>query len=130
MACPYTIDAQRNVVRIVATGPVHGAHLAETIVAIHEDPQWQYGFDTFWDGSQVTELHLKRGDLSRILQLRQQYAPIAGPGRDIVLVRRALDHIMARIYATMARGSHRETHVCRSAAEAWAILGWPEPPWE
>jgi hypothetical protein len=108
---------------------VRGAELAATVAAVYEDPMWQYGFDTLWDGAAISVLLLDEGDLPGFVNLQREYARVAGPGRDVVVVRGALDALMVRIYATMAREELRQTHVCASEAEAWQILaGHASPP--
>lgn len=128
MAFPYRVEPQRHLVRVTLSGMVRGAELAATVAAVYEDPSWQYGFDTLWDGAAISVLLLDEGDLPGFVSLQREYARVAGPGRDVIVVTRELDALMARIYAAMARKELRQTHVCASEAEAWQILAGHEPP--
>ena len=128
MAFPYTIERHRHLARVTLSGIVRGSELARTVAAVYEDPQWEHGFDTLWDGAQIAVLLLDEGDLPGFVALQREYVHVAGPGRDVILVTRELDAVMARIYAAMARDEVRRTHVCASEAEAWQILNRQEPP--
>jgi hypothetical protein len=128
MPFAYAFDPERRVVRVSLNGPVRGQQIAETITALYHDPQWQYGYDIIWDGTRITELTLESDDQRGFVSQQYQLARLSGPGRDVLLMVRPIDRMMSEIYATMAQGGPRETHICYTEADAWRILAAPRKP--
>jgi hypothetical protein len=89
---------------------------------MYRDPGCKAGFDIFWDGSTIAELLFERDDLPSFVRLNQEFADLAGSGRDIILVARSLDKAMADMYAVMMRSQRRAVLVCMSMDEVNQIL--------
>ena len=123
MPFPYVVDPEHRVVRVRMEGRVTGPPVAETISAIYHDARWQKGFYILWHARGITELILEPGDQPGFVELQRTLGPLAGNGRDVILVSRAIDAAMAAAYKHMARPV-REVHVVRTDEEARTILGW------
>ena len=122
MVFPYSLDNARRVAIVTFSGTVRGHDIADTMDMLYRDPAWQYGFDTLWDGTNVTELLFEKDDLPGFVALQQRYVTVSGPGRDIVVAIRPIDQMIAQIYVAMSKKLIRHGYACRSASEAWEIL--------
>ena len=123
MAFHCTIDVPRKLAICTLSGSVTSAEIAEATEAMYRDPGWQLGFDLLYDGTRITELLFEKDGLQTIASTHAAHAELAGPGVNVILVSRALDHAMAQMYAQMTKNQRRTTYVCQSAAEAWRRLG-------
>jgi hypothetical protein len=117
MVFNYVIDVARKAAVVTMSGSVHGADIQETLTSIYADIAWGFGFSTFWDATNIRELHLEQSDLPAIVDLQRQHAATAGPGADVIVASRALDQTMAKIYALLAKHEPRKTYVCSTRDE-------------
>jgi hypothetical protein len=122
MAFSYRIDPTNRRALGTLWGTVRGADIANAVRAIYEDPSWQPGFDTLWDSTGITQLLLERDDLPGVVAVQREMGLRAGQGREVIVVSRSLDDVMARMYAVMMRNEAREVRVFRSLAEATQFL--------
>ena len=107
---------------------VLGRDIAGTIEALYLDPACDAGFDVVWDGRQITSLLLERDDTQEFVRVHAAYAGAGEPGREIILVSRNLDFVMARMYALQARSLSHKTYVLRTVAEVEVQLQQRETP--
>ena len=121
MEFPYLINPERRFVQAVLTGSVTLSDLGQTIAAMHGDAAWRPGFDIVWNCAGA-RLQLDQEDVERLAAIRRERLRSAGPGRDVIVVTRVLDHGMARFYAAMRKHPHRRTHLCASESRAFEIL--------
>ena len=89
---------------------------------MHRDPAVGPGFDVLWDALTINELLFERDDLPSFVRLQEQFSDLASTGRDIILVARPLDKMLAQTYAVMMKKQRREVHVCSAPDEADAIV--------
>jgi hypothetical protein len=122
MRFPYVIDASRRLAVVTISGTVRREDIAETIQALYRDPLWQRGLDALWDGRGITELLFEPDDVGSFATLQLEFADVARDGRDVFLMVRILDYVTASFYQFLAARGPRPAHVCRSEAEAHAIL--------
>jgi hypothetical protein len=128
MPFPYVIDSQRRFSRITLSGRVSGDAIADTMRSLYLDPEWQYGFNTLWDGRRITELLFAHDDLKKFAELQFELVDHAGPGVDVLLMTRELDRVTAEAYAKFAEKSTRHAVVCSTESEALAILASHSEP--
>jgi hypothetical protein len=124
---PYQLSAAGKAAVVTLAGTVRGHDVAETLEALWTDPAWQYGIDTVWDGTNITELLFEKDDLPGLVRLQGRLAARCGPGRDIVVAIRPIDRIMAQIYGVLSKGLPRTGHLARSVSEAWEMLASNAP---
>jgi hypothetical protein len=62
----------------------------------------------------ISELLFERDDLPSFVRLNVEFGALASSGRDIILVTRPMEKMMANMYAAMMKEQHREVHVCQS----------------
>ncbi len=122
MVHPFTIDAASGLASVSMGRTVKGTDIDETLRALYQHADWRQGFSTLWDALSLTSLCLEFDDLPRLVATQREFSAVAGPGRDVLVVRRPIDRAMAEMYATMARACGRTTHVCRTREEAAQIL--------
>jgi hypothetical protein len=125
MPWSYVIDSANRLARVAMAGTIRGADIAAAMQTIYADPAWQPGFDSLWECTGITELLFERDDLPTLVGLQRESRARSGYGREAIVVSRALDDVMAKMYAAMMRESTREVLVCRSLAEAAQFLGRP-----
>jgi len=123
MVFPYLIDTSAKHAIVAVFGVVKGRDITDTICALYEDPRWERGFNTLWDGRRITGLDSEPTDLGWFAHLQQQYAAVAGEGRDVLLVGRDEDVATAMRYESLSRGGPRPALVCRQEVEARILLG-------
>lgn len=123
MVFPFAIDVEKRVAVVTLSGSVTGADLANTLLAVYDHADWQPHFDTFWDGSAVTETVLDRDEMATLLRLQREQSSRAGMGVDVIVASRLLDYAAARWYALLAKHENRRIAVCRTPVEGWAALG-------
>jgi hypothetical protein len=128
MPLHYVIDHARGLVTVTMSETVTGAQVGTAIEAIYGDPAWRPGYDVLWDGTGITQLLFEKSDLPTFVALQRDYAELAGHGRDVILVIRALDFVMAKTYALMMRSAPRPVYVFKSLTEAREILERPRNP--
>lgn len=122
MTFPYRIDTDWHLARVDLAGVVTGPALAETVRAVFLDPLWRWGFDTLWDGTSATKLVLRHSDHRRLTSVQYELAAVAGPGRDVLLIREPPPDVIAKIYVVFGRSGPRDVFVCRSEREARTVL--------
>jgi hypothetical protein len=128
VAFRYRFDPDRSAVLLTFTGSVSGDELARATRAIYADDGWRFGLDAIWDFTRITELVLEWEDLQRLVDLDREHADVAGPGHDVLVVARSLDEVIGEAYTYLSRSGPRQSSLCHSIAEAWAVLGRGEPP--
>jgi hypothetical protein len=128
MPFPYAIDSERRFARVTLSGQVYGHAIAETIKAVYFDAEWQYGFNTLWDGRHITALVFEHDDVKRFAELQYELVDYAGPGVEVLLMTRTLDRVTAEAYAKLAERSTRHAVVCSTESEALAILASHSTP--
>ena len=114
---PYTIDPAARLATAQLSGSVRGPDIAATYATIYRDPAFGPGFDLLWDATAITELLLDLNDLPSFVRLHSEFGDVASSGRDIILVTRPMDKMMANMYATMMKKQNREVRVCTSRQE-------------
>lgn len=117
MAFPYRIDSSRRLATVILSGTVHGYEITETIESLYRDPIWTSGFDILWDATNIAELLFEQTDIPNFVRLQVQYVAVA-PRREVILVKRDLDEMMAKIYAVQVKSAGHQAYVCRSETEA------------
>ena len=122
MALPYTIDGERQLVTVTLVGRIVGADIAEAIQRVYTDPAWQSGFNVVWDGTFISELLFEQDDIPNFVALQRRYAEQAGPGRDVLVINRKIDEMMARTYVDLMKDV-RLTSLAKSKWEAQRTLG-------
>ena len=105
------------------SGSVRASDIASALCVVYEDPNWRRGFDTVWECTGITELLFDRRDLQRLADVQSELATKSGQGREILIVSRPLDRMMAKMYAFMMRGQTRSVSVCGSKSGATQALG-------
>ena len=125
MAFSYAIDSANRLATGTFSGSVSGREIASAFRTVYDDIAWQPDFDTVWECSGITELLLERNDLATLVALHREHVARAGTGLEIIVVTRALDRAMAKVYAVMMRNQPRRVRVCRSVAEAAQLLDRP-----
>ena len=123
MAHQYRIDGEQRLALVTVSGSISGTQLARLTRTLYEEPAWEAGYDAIWDFTGITELLLEKNDITDLIDVDQEYAHISAGGRDVFIVSRDLDYAMGRIHSAFARKGPRESHVCRSMDEAFALLG-------
>jgi hypothetical protein len=119
---PYQVDQQLRRVWVTTSKTVVGRDIAETIEAIYLDDDVGAGFDVVWDGRNITSLLLEQDDTPAFVRIHEQYATASEWGRDVILVSRNLDFVMAGMYALQARPLSHKTYVVRSLREVERLL--------
>ena len=114
---PCTIDPAARLATVRLSGSVRGPDIAAAYAAIYRDPAFGPRFDLLWDGTAVTELLFDLDDLPSFVRLHSEFGEVASSGRDIILVTRPMDKMMADMYAAMMKKQNREVHVCTSRQE-------------
>ena len=119
---PYQVDQQLRHVWVTTSKTVVGRDIAETIEAIYLDTTVGSGFDVVWDGRNITSLLLEQDDTPAFVRLHEIYGTAGEWGRDIILVSRNLDFVMAGMYALQARPLAHKTYVVRTLREVERLL--------
>jgi hypothetical protein len=119
---PYQIDKQLRRVWVTMPKTVVGHGIADTIEALYLDTECGAGFDVVWDGRNITSLLLEQDDTPAFVRLHETYGNAGEWGRDVILVTRNLDFVMAGMYALQARPLAHETYVVRTLAEVERLL--------
>jgi hypothetical protein len=119
----YSIDATNRLLLATLSGSVRASDIASALCAVYKDPNWKRGFDTVWDCTGIRELLFDRRDLQRLVGVQSELAAKSGQGREILIVSRPVDRMMAKMYAFMMRGQTRSVTVCESKSVATQALG-------
>jgi hypothetical protein len=119
---PYQVDKQLHRVWVTMPKTVVGHGIAATIGALYLDAECGAGFDVVWDGRNITSLLLEQHDTSAFVRLHETYGRTREWGRDVILVTRNLDFVMAGMYALQARPLAHKTYVVQTLAEVERLL--------
>jgi hypothetical protein len=128
MAYQMALDLERRLATVYLTGAVNGDELTEATATLLDDagPGW---LDMVWEGSDITALHLMPGDLERVLEVKVNRSDSAAePRLDVLVVRRPLDVMIARLFVLLARRHGLHAYVCRTKEDARKFLGVPDLP--
>jgi hypothetical protein len=108
-------------------GVVTGAELLRAARSVHEDPDWQPGFDVVWDCSAVRSHDVVPADVDPLV--REEVA--SGDGRDVLVSSLSTgDRAISEMLAAFCRRRGKAMTVHPTLAEALAVLGYdalPEP---
>ena len=123
-------DPKRRLAAVRLTGEIDGDELVATTTALLRDAGTG-PLDIVWDATYITGLHLVPGDLERILEVkRHRPATSAEVRHDVLVTRRTLDVLIARLFVLLARRQGMYVTVCRSTEEAGKVLGVSDLPEE
>jgi hypothetical protein len=75
-----------------------------------------------WDGTFISELLFEQDDIPNFVALQRRFAEQAGPGRDVLVINRKIDEMMARTYVDLMKDV-RLTSLAKSKWEAHRTLG-------
>lgn len=110
----YAIAPDRSLAAIRFAGSVRGRELVATTKALHQDERWHEGMDLIWDCRRVTHLDVQPPEMAEVVRLRTDDVS----GRDVSVVSREIDVLIARLYQMMARVKGKKVYVCHTLGEA------------
>ena len=122
MVFPYFIDPWRRAAIVTLSGTVRGPALIATVDAIFHDPEWKPTFDRVWSGTTITELLVEESDLAAYVACGRQRVDLGGTGREVIVVEREVDRVIARMYVAMMLREGRTVYICDTKTEAWRWL--------
>jgi hypothetical protein len=128
MAYQINVDPDARLAVVTFAGTVTGAQLLEATRALFARPDWAHPFDAVWDLWRVTEDILGLGDLEALADLKGTRSVGGDAGLDVILVRREMEYVAARLFERLVRPYGQEVRICRAPAEVAGALGRPLPP--
>lgn len=127
---PYDlhIDPAAGLTLVRFSGKLTGPEVMEAMEAVFTHPDWQPAFDVIWDGSRNRQLVLVPGELERFVALLDRHRSPPGAGRDVVVVVREVDYVVARLYEHLSRKYSQRLVLCHSLEQAVEKLGLTSLP--
>lgn len=123
----FAVDPGSRLAYARMWGEVTGADMLAAVVAVHESPEWEEGFDAVWDCSAVTAHIVTPEEVPPIVREEA----LAGEGRDTLIESPGIgESALSEMLAAFCRRQGKQMTVHATLAGGLAALGreaLPEP---
>ena len=118
------IDTDAGLALIVLEGEVTAADVVDAAQTLHAQPQWNVHHNVIWDGRGISSLVVGHEEVVEMVDAKIEDSI----GKEIMIVVREVDHMIATLCALLMKARGREAEVVATLEEALAALGLDRLP--
>lgn len=130
MPCVTTVDPALRVGMVRAIGYVTGTDVLLANEALYSHPDWEAGFDEFWDCAYISEFDVSPDEMKSIAAMEVGDQDRIGAGRVALVMTREVVQMVGYLYRKLVAESERPVEIVRTleAGASWLGLG-AVPAW-